>query len=187
MALHGRTTMLKIQAGVNDSATFTAGNVSGELVSQYTLAHAGRLPREWEIKLREALRAGDAYVFYSYATPIAWRDHTGNWTQPPVKYSQSTTNHQSTVAGFISGYGHIPAQRHRYVPQAPYVPPTALVYPTEHVLSQPPRDDVNYDTDYDTRDTGTIVAEIDAVLAEVAAAGWTDPYTDPQSPALALT
>jgi hypothetical protein len=49
-----------------------------------------------------------------------------------------------------------------------------------------PRDDVNYDTDHDTRETGDTIAAIDALLAEVAADGWTNPYTDPDSPARKL-
>jgi hypothetical protein len=45
---------------------------------------------------------------------------------------------------------------------------------------------VNYDTNYDNRDTGRMIADIDALLAEVAAEGWTNPYADARSPARRL-
>jgi hypothetical protein len=37
------------------------------------------------------------YVIYSYATPIAWHRSDGNWVVPDVKYSNTTTRHQSFV------------------------------------------------------------------------------------------
>lgn len=36
------------------------------------------------------------YYIYSYATPIAWFVN-GKWFTPRVKYSRTTTNHQSIV------------------------------------------------------------------------------------------
>lgn len=39
-----------------------------------------------------------AYVVYSYATPIAWRDREGNWTMPKNSYSKTTSKHQGKIA-----------------------------------------------------------------------------------------
>jgi len=64
----------------------------------------GRLPEEyWE-------SAGHAsYMVWSYGTPIAWLDHYSNeWVRPDVKYSVTTSKHQSKIftaiqAGVING------------------------------------------------------------------------------------
>jgi hypothetical protein len=56
----------------------------------------GRLPREHEGDVREA-----DYVVYSYATPIAWHSANG-WTLPDVRYSVTTSAHQSKIGGAIS-------------------------------------------------------------------------------------
>jgi hypothetical protein len=93
MALHGQTPS-KIRAAVADLKPFRIGNVSGSL----TLDGTGRLPAEYVSQLREQDRAGlIKYVLYSYGTPMAWLvgEH---WMQPPVKYSASTSGHQSTFA-----------------------------------------------------------------------------------------
>jgi len=52
----------------------------------------GRLPAEWW-----ADAEGAAYVVFSFGTPIAWRLVNGWWVRPLVKYSVTTTRHQSTV------------------------------------------------------------------------------------------
>ena len=51
----------------------------------------GQLPREFEIP------AGESFVVYSYATPIAWWTPSGGWFVPAVKYSVTTTNHQAVT------------------------------------------------------------------------------------------
>lgn len=35
------------------------------------------------------------FVIYSYATPIAWQTVDGEWVAPAVRYSPTTTRHQS--------------------------------------------------------------------------------------------
>ena len=42
------------------------------------------------------------YAVWSYATPIAWWNATDGWSIPVVKYSQSTSVHQSTVSLALS-------------------------------------------------------------------------------------
>ena len=45
--------------------------------------------------LRNSVKDAD-YVIYSYQTPIAWRTQ-GQWHTPNVKYSATTSRHQSTI------------------------------------------------------------------------------------------
>lgn len=79
---------------------FQGSNLRGEANPSYV--NAGRLPEAWANELRTADRNGEvAYVVYSYATPIAWVLTTGEVIMPDVKYSPSTSNHQSvTRKGF---------------------------------------------------------------------------------------
>lgn len=44
-----------------------------------------------------------AYYVYSYDTLIAWRGQDGAWFMPPVRYSRTTSSHQTLVAQAI-GY-----------------------------------------------------------------------------------
>ena len=96
MALHGQTPG-KIRAAVKELKPFKIGNVSG----QTYLSGTGRLPEEYATQLNQQSREGHVkYVLYSYSTPMAWLVGAV-WVQPPVKYSPTTTNHQSTFAGAI--------------------------------------------------------------------------------------
>lgn len=64
-----------------------------------TLPHrlfAGRLPAEWSGCFWSAMDANDIYVVYSYGTPIAWYAN-GIWTMPDVRYSVTTSRHQSAL------------------------------------------------------------------------------------------
>ena len=63
----------------------------GALRSITTRSTLGRLPREYHTSVSSA-----DYVIYSYATPIAWREE-GQWITPDVKYSATTSRHQSKV------------------------------------------------------------------------------------------
>ena len=59
----------------------------------------GWLPKEWQ----DAFYDDDPdYVVYSYDTPIAWHGNRG-WIVPPVKYSVTTTRHQSLTRGALGG------------------------------------------------------------------------------------
>lgn len=55
----------------------------------------GWLPEPWKSKF--VTRAKEAYVVYSYNTPIAWWDAATGWVIPDVKYSPTTSRHQSIV------------------------------------------------------------------------------------------
>lgn len=95
MALHGKTPG-KIRAAVKALKPFRIGNVSGTTeISGY-----GRLPEEHAKTLREYVRDGRViYVLYSYSTPMAWAishpDGSETWFEPNVKYSVTTSGHQS--------------------------------------------------------------------------------------------
>lgn len=41
------------------------------------------------------------YIVYSYGTPIAWH-HAGGWSLPAIKYSVTTSKHQSLVRRAIA-------------------------------------------------------------------------------------
>jgi hypothetical protein len=61
-----------------------------------TLPTGQRLPIEWR---RQYLR-DEPYIIYtvlSYDTPIAWVLETGEVRIPPVKYSRTTSGHQSQL------------------------------------------------------------------------------------------
>jgi hypothetical protein len=40
-----------------------------------------------------------SYIIYSYSTPIAWYTSNGQWVIPSLKYSVTTSKHQSLVRG----------------------------------------------------------------------------------------
>lgn len=73
--------------GFNANDTFTGG---------YFRADTGRLPQDRVAGFLRATDAEDFYAVYSYGTPIAWFAH-GTWTVPEVKYSVTTSRHQSAV------------------------------------------------------------------------------------------
>jgi hypothetical protein len=83
---------------VRELKPFRIGNVSG----QDYLGGTGKLPEEYAAELREANRNGLVrYILYSYLTPVAWLVE-GVWVQPPVRYSVTTSGHQSIFASAIS-------------------------------------------------------------------------------------
>lgn len=52
----------------------------------------GSLPEEFYDSVNHAV-----YTVYSYDTPIAWENADGTWTTPAVKYSVTTSRHQSKI------------------------------------------------------------------------------------------
>lgn len=78
---------------MQDFASHT-GNFSGMWGGKGT---TGRLPEPWRSKFLAAISASGTYVVLSYDTPIAWWDATTGWVIPDVKYSPTTSRHQSNV------------------------------------------------------------------------------------------
>lgn len=70
------------------------GTLSGR--SGYAALHVGQLPSDHQADYDGARYASDFYVVHSYVTPIAWFAN-GRWTVPAVKYSPTTSRHQSRV------------------------------------------------------------------------------------------
>lgn len=90
--------------------TFAAGNMTGGLFSYWSRGD-GILPSDWRETFRRDTADGQAYIVYSYQTPIAWERSDGLRVIPPVSYSVSTSRHQREVRsawGMTWGraYGH---------------------------------------------------------------------------------
>jgi hypothetical protein len=60
----------------------------------------GRLPNEWRHRL---IDDAPVYVVWSYGTPIAWVTSAGTPVVPDVKYSTTTSAHQSLAAEGLTG------------------------------------------------------------------------------------
>lgn len=76
----------------------THGSLSGSEGAPYR--NMGQLPENYHESAREAM-----YTVYSYSTPIAWRLADGTWITPQVKYSVTTSQHQSKIFTAISQIG----------------------------------------------------------------------------------
>ncbi|WP_263729978.1 hypothetical protein [Cellulomonas sp. SG140] len=79
---------------------FLASNLTGR--HETYAGPTGILPEPWRTEYREALQRArdthqDFYVVRSYATPIAWRVGTEDAVIPDVRYSSSTSRHQSAI------------------------------------------------------------------------------------------
>lgn len=93
----------------------TFSNSTGSLRGDYAYWYpsTGRLPRGWVERLRadyDVARAEGSmfYVVYSYATPIAWGREGDLLTVPDVRYSVTTSRHQSAVlGGYVPGHGYV--------------------------------------------------------------------------------
>lgn len=72
----------------------TGGSLTGERGSDR--GFGGSLPQAFLSAVRSA-----EYVVYSYTTPIAWLNADGTWTVPDVKYSVTTSRHQSKIRSAV--------------------------------------------------------------------------------------
>lgn len=83
---------------ISQQQSFRGSNLYGIVqppIDSYQPA-IGRLPYEWINELK-----GSYYIVYSYGTPIAWFKN-GEWLVPNLKYSQTTSRHQSLVRRAIN-------------------------------------------------------------------------------------
>jgi len=79
---------------IADRDLFKGSNLQGVAWLQGT----GYLPAEYRDELLTGWESGTVdYVVYSYGTPIAWHSVNDGWNIPPIKYSRTTSRHQSTV------------------------------------------------------------------------------------------
>lgn len=89
-----RTTTGNAHRPISDLSPFTtSGALSGRTPhgETFTAWDSGRLPREHVDSFQRA-----TYAVYSYATPIAWVTD-GAWAIPDVRYSVTTSRHQSAA------------------------------------------------------------------------------------------
>lgn len=86
-----------IQNRINfDASNFKGFNLS--LTPECFQPVTGRLSSDLVLQLE--LDKPD-YIIYSYGTPIAWHGAFG-WSLPAIKYSQTTSRHQSIVRSAIA-------------------------------------------------------------------------------------
>lgn len=69
----------------------TGGALRGTRGVEY-LPRSSQLPSEYGKGALESV-----YAVWSYETPIAWANPDGTWTVPDVKYSVTTSRHQSKI------------------------------------------------------------------------------------------
>lgn len=86
---------------IQNRINFKASNLSGfnlPFDKECFRIATGRLPSDVvsQLELDEP-----TYVVYSYGTPIAWHGKFG-WYLPAIKYSQTTSRHQSIVRSAIA-------------------------------------------------------------------------------------
>lgn len=75
------------------------GSLSGRWHDVPLIIPSGWAPTELTSVLR--FEAGPVYVVYSYGTPIAWVTTDGMAAVPDLKYSVTTSKHQSLVLGAL--------------------------------------------------------------------------------------
>lgn len=86
---------------IADRELFKGSNLRGVAWHEGT----GYLPEDYRGAFNGAWDFGYiSYIVYSYGTPIAWHDMNQGWVIPPVKYSRTTSRHQSTVRRGASLY-----------------------------------------------------------------------------------
>jgi hypothetical protein len=85
-----RTTNKNALQLISDRIAFTGSNFYGVVTPPDRVVHqTGMLPDQFHYLLEDA-----EYIVYSYATPILWYAN-GAWHYPKLKYSHSTSRHQS--------------------------------------------------------------------------------------------
>lgn len=92
-----KTTVRDSHIAIYNCEDFNAGNLSGRTTVDYGRRY-GMLTGDALKSFLAALVCEDVfYVVYSYDTPIAWVDRAGNHHVPDVRYSVTTSRHQSKV------------------------------------------------------------------------------------------
>ena len=89
---------IAIARHINNRTPFTHQSMSGKWLTDSDInPYYGDLPPEYVAELRSLLSSSDVYVVFSYRTPIAYAASTPKFTIPEVKYSVTTTHHQTIV------------------------------------------------------------------------------------------
>jgi|SRR6266436_4837829 len=95
VALHIKTRQI-VSNGMLNRQSFTRGNISANWYVPGEYIQMGQLPLSLQKELSDINLDYDVFVVFSYKTPIAWYFNE-NWTIPDVKYSVTTTHHQSLI------------------------------------------------------------------------------------------
>ena len=90
----GRRTQDEAAGHIFRREEFTIGNISG--THFFSPEATGDLEEEYHESFR-----GASYAVWSYETPIAWVSQDGTIVMPPLRYSQTTSQHQRLTAGAL--------------------------------------------------------------------------------------
>ncbi len=97
-----KATLRTVHTFVADRVAFNCnGTLTGAAPRELGFPSVGKLPVAFRDSFRADITSPDAFVVYSYQTPIAWFAN-GEWKLPMVKYSVTTTRHMSAIR---VGYG----------------------------------------------------------------------------------
>lgn len=92
-----RTDFYQLAARLKTLKEWRMGHMRAEF--NKGVATVGLLPVKYQNGSKSVFAS--EYIVYSYATPIAWVVN-GEWVQPEVKYSATTTKHQGRIAVAVS-------------------------------------------------------------------------------------
>lgn len=100
MATHGRARQLTIDA-LQSRKPFARSGFAMKGI-EGACGSLGQLPAEYVDQYNALAAAGIlAYTVKSYDTPIAWVTASGTVIVPEVKYSVTTTHHQSLCRAYL--------------------------------------------------------------------------------------
>lgn len=101
-AKHGPNLKNTLEA-IAKAQPFNAGNLKAKRFDY--VPGTGRLPNEWREQLE---RDNPGYIVFSYGTPIGWLARRSNGKRvfviPDVRYSPTTSAHQSVVRRAVGEY-----------------------------------------------------------------------------------
>ncbi len=74
-----------------------------KLLKSSFLGNFGSLEADWGRVIQARIELIDYFV-YSYRTPIAWHDKECGWVIPNIRYSNTTSRHQSAIRAAVRDY-----------------------------------------------------------------------------------
>jgi hypothetical protein len=95
------TTNINADSFIKDRVNFIGSNFVGQTTSPNSDDHLPFFGQLDQNNIMNLKKDEPSYIVYSYATPIAWFGKIG-WVLPAIKYSQTTSRHQSIVRRAIS-------------------------------------------------------------------------------------
>jgi hypothetical protein len=90
-----------ISALVADRKEFDGNSMKGRIKTKSNYIATGQMPKEFVDELQADIEAMQydsiLYLVYSYQTVIGWWTQENGWKRPDVKYSVTTSKHQSKI------------------------------------------------------------------------------------------